>query len=76
VAALKVYARQFSSATGIRVAVKGKYLVDRMPLTHEVAVYRVLQGALSNVMKHSKAQNVSVSVARKQELRIDDGDRR
>lgn len=62
VAALKVYARQFASATGIRVNVTGKNITERMPLTHEVALYRVLQGALSNVMKHSKAQNVRVSV--------------
>jgi signal transduction histidine kinase len=62
VAALRFYAGQFSSATGIKVAVTGEDIIERLPLTHEVALYRVLQGALSNVMKHSKAQNVRVYV--------------
>jgi signal transduction histidine kinase len=68
-AALKFYARQFSSATGIRVAVTGATIAERMPLTDEV-LYRVLQGALSNVMKHSKAQNVNVSVRTTKDSRL------
>jgi signal transduction histidine kinase len=63
--ALKFYARQFSSATGIKVTVAEDPLIERLPLTYEVALYRVLQGALSNVMKHSRAKNVSVSVTKK-----------
>jgi signal transduction histidine kinase len=69
-AALKFYARQFSAATGIRVTVTGENIAERMPLTHEVALYRVLQGALSNVMKHSKAQNVNVSVRASKDFRL------
>jgi len=69
-AALKFYARQFSAATGIKVTVTGENIAERMPLTHEVALYRVLQGALSNVMKHSKAQNVSVSVRISKDARL------
>ena len=33
-----------------------------MPMPHQVALYRILQGALSNVMKHSKAPKVSVTL--------------
>lgn len=69
-AALKFYARQFSAATGIKVTVTGENIAERMPLTHEVALYRVLQGALSNVMKHSKAQNVNVSVRASKDSRL------
>lgn len=63
--ALKFYARQFSSATRIKVTVTGDPIVEHMPLEYEVGLYRVLQGALSNVMKHSKATTVSVSVTSK-----------
>jgi len=70
VAALKFYARQFSSATGITVTVKCENIAERLPLTHEVALYRVLQGALSNVMKHSKARNVNVSVRKSDGSRL------
>jgi len=69
-AALKFYARQFSAATGVRVTVTGENIAERLPLTHEVALYRVLQGALSNVMKHSKAQNVNVSVRASKDSRL------
>jgi signal transduction histidine kinase len=69
---MKFYARQFSSATGIRVTVRAKTSLTGC-LTHQVALYRVLQGALSNVMKHSKAQNVNVLV-RTSKGSIDDGD--
>jgi len=70
VAAFKFYARQLSSATGIKVTVISENVAERLPLTHEVALYRVLQGALSNVMKHSKAQNVSVSVRISKDARL------
>jgi signal transduction histidine kinase len=63
--ALKFYARQFSSATRITVTVTGDPIVEHVPLAYEVGLYRVLQGALSNVMKHSKAKKVSVSVTSK-----------
>jgi signal transduction histidine kinase len=70
VPALKFYARQFSSATGIRVTVRAENISEGMPLTHQVALYRVLQGALSNVMKHSKAQKVSVLVRTRKDSRL------
>jgi len=31
-------------------------------MSHQVALYRVLQGALSNVLKHASAKNVKVSI--------------
>lgn len=60
--AIKSYADQFSSRTKIRVTLQEGYLPEDVPLTHQIALYRLLQGALSNVLKHSQARNVRVSI--------------
>ena len=61
--AIRLYARQFSGRTGIKVHVLDSGLVGRLPHTHERALYRVMQGALSNVLKHSQAENATVTLA-------------
>src|SRR5579862_3196298 len=60
--AIKSYAAQFSSRTRIDVTVQEGYLPENVPLTHQIALYRLLQGALSNVLKHSQARNVRISI--------------
>lgn len=60
--AVKSYAAQFSARTKINVTVHEGYLPDNVPQTHQVALYRLLQGALSNVLKHARAKNVRVSL--------------
>ena len=62
VPAVKLYARQFASRTGIQVTVQDNPLPGGLPQTHETALYRVLQGALSNVVKHANAQNVRIKL--------------
>lgn len=59
VPALKLYARQFAARTGIKVRVEAR-LGAKLPASYEMALYRVLQGALSNVAEHSRASNVRV----------------
>jgi signal transduction histidine kinase len=61
--AIRLYAQQFSGRTGIKVHVADGGVVGRLPRTHERALYRVLQGALSNVLKHSRAENATVTLA-------------
>jgi signal transduction histidine kinase len=61
-AAVKSYARQFSSRTGIQVSVYEGGMPEEIPLSHQIAMYRVLQGALSNVLKHANAKHVKVSI--------------
>ena len=56
----KVYAGQFSARTGIKVEVRGKDILG-MPKVYEAALFRVFQGALSNVAKHSKAKRVQIT---------------
>lgn len=60
--AIRLYARQFSGRTGIKVHVREGGVPGRLPNTHERALYRVLQGALSNVLKHSHAENAIVTL--------------
>ena len=60
--AVKSYADQFSSRTKVHVTVQEGYLPEDVPITHQVALYRLMQGALSNVLKHSQAKNVRISV--------------
>lgn len=60
--ALKLYARQFSARTGVKVRVRDRGLPGRLPPSHETALYRLLQGALSNVLKHAEARSVKVTV--------------
>lgn len=64
--AVKLYARQFGARTGVKVHVRDGGLPARLPATHETALYRLLQGALSNVLKHAGAQGVRVTVSAKE----------
>ena len=60
--AMRSYASQFSARSKIRVALEAGRLPNDIPTTHQVALYRLLQGALSNVLKHASARNVRVSL--------------
>ena len=62
VSAIRLYSRQFSARTGIKATIQDAGVPDTVPSSHEIALYRVFQGALSNVVKHSRAQNVKVVV--------------
>jgi signal transduction histidine kinase len=60
--AVKSYAAQITARTKVNVTVQEGYLPNDVPLTHQIALYRLLQGALSNVIKHSQAKNVRISL--------------
>jgi signal transduction histidine kinase len=62
--ALRLYARQFTSRTGVKVRVLASGTPWKLPSSHETALYRVLQGALSNVLNHARARNVVVTMGR------------
>ena len=59
--AVKLYARQFGTRTGVKVHVRDRGL-PALPSSHETALYRLMQGALSNVLKHARASTVRVTV--------------
>jgi signal transduction histidine kinase len=60
--AIRIYANQFALRTGIEVKVDTSELPDELPPGQETALYRVLQGALSNVLQHSHAKHAKVTV--------------
>jgi signal transduction histidine kinase len=62
--AVKLYARQFTARTAVKVQVRDEGLPPRLPPGHEAALYRLLQGALSNVLKHARARHVKVTFGR------------
>src|SRR5437016_6834996 len=54
--AVRTYTSQFSARTKIAVTLREGYLPENIPMSHQVALYRLLQGALSNVLKHAGAK--------------------
>ena len=60
--ALRNFVRQFSQRTGIRVRLGEPEAPVVLPAGHETALYRILLGALSNVAKHSKAREATVTL--------------
>jgi len=60
--ALRIYSRQFTLRTGIQIQVDEGNLPQDLPSSYETALYRVLQGALSNVVRHSQAKRVTIKL--------------
>ena len=61
-AAIYRYAKDTLEAKGINVMMEftgGEY---RLPAEVEVACFRVAQGLISNILRHSEAKNVSISI--------------
>jgi signal transduction histidine kinase len=58
-----LYTRQFSARTGIGARFDARQLRVSLPLHYETALYKVLQGALSNVAAHSGARHVKISLS-------------
>ena len=59
--ALTNYVEEWSERTKIRADLHSNGLMkERLPRQIETAVYRIVQEALTNVVKHANAQNVSV----------------
>jgi signal transduction histidine kinase len=60
--AIQWQARQFSKRTGIPVNVRIDALPSSLPERHRTCVYRVVQEALTNCARHSKARTIQVRV--------------
>jgi signal transduction histidine kinase len=63
VPAVRLYARQFAKRTGIKVRLDAARLRAKLPARCETALYKVLQGALSNVVAHADAHSVKITLA-------------
>ncbi|UHC19916.1 ATP-binding protein (plasmid) [Methylobacterium currus] len=60
--ALATLLREWSQRHGIRADLEFLGEAARLPAAVETAVYRIVQEALTNVLKHARASTVSVSV--------------
>jgi signal transduction histidine kinase len=63
-AALERLSSSFSEQTGMPVRFESSLGDERLPEEVETALYRIVQEALTNVVKHAQAQSVSVVVGR------------
>jgi two-component system sensor histidine kinase DegS len=59
---LRKYAQDFEERTKIRVRFDVKGTQKRLPSEMEVAIFRLVQESLSNVMKHAQASFVAVEI--------------
>jgi signal transduction histidine kinase len=62
-AALRWYASQVQARSGIPIAVEGEEPCPRLDAAIEMALFRVAQEALTNVLKHARATRVRLSLA-------------
>ena len=65
VAAIKWMAKNFQNRTGIRCKVAVKVADKISDTTRATAIFRIVQEALTNVMRHAAASQVDVSLERK-----------
>lgn len=65
VAAVERLAQTFSEASGIDVQVEARVGQRRLPPDVETTLYRIVQEALTNIVKHAQAQNVSILLVRR-----------
>jgi signal transduction histidine kinase len=66
VAALERLANTFSESTGIAVDLEANLGDERLPGEVETTLYRLVQEALTNVVKHARASHVSVVLVRRE----------
>ena len=64
VPALERLTQGFAEHTGIAVDLEASTISERLPVEIETAIFRIVQEALTNVVKHARAQRVSVLVTR------------
>ena len=60
--ALETYCREFSFRTGIPAIFEADLKLPDMPDVYSITLYRILQEALTNVIKHSQARQVWVEL--------------
>ena len=65
VAALERLTTSFSEQTGIEIDFEASIANERLPEEVEIALYRIVQESLTNVVKHARARHVSILLARR-----------
>jgi len=70
-AAVESYVRSVAEAAGIDAACHAENVAGMLPRESELALYRIVQEALSNVLRHSGASKVSVVLRRSDDKHVD-----
>jgi signal transduction histidine kinase len=65
VPALERLAQSFGEQTGVKVELETRLAAERLPTETETALYRIVQEALTNVVKHAQARHVSILLTTK-----------
>ena len=65
VPALERLAQTFLETSGIQVHLEAQIGEERLPSDVETTIYRIVQEALTNVIKHADAKNVSILLVRR-----------
>jgi signal transduction histidine kinase len=65
VPALQRLVQTFSESSGINVDLESRLAETRLPSEVETTLYRIVQEALTNVVKHAEATNVSILLMRR-----------
>ena len=65
VPALERLTETFGGQTGIGVRFESGLADERLPAEVETALYRIVQESLTNIVKHSRARNISIVLVRK-----------
>jgi signal transduction histidine kinase len=66
VPALERLVQTFSESSGIAVDLEARIREGRLPSDVETTVYRIVQEALTNVVKHAEARKVSILLVRRE----------
>jgi len=64
VPALRAICTEFADRTGVSLKLACKPLTARLPAEGELALYRILQNALSNVERHARARHVAMHLTK------------
>jgi PAS domain S-box-containing protein len=62
--ALQLLAERFGVQTGVRVTFVAQGMAERLPATVEIALYRIVQEALTNAVRHGQAKLVAIQAFR------------
>jgi PAS domain S-box-containing protein len=66
VAAIHSAAEEIAERSNLRVACRLARLRNRLPLEVELALYRIFQEAVANILKHAEAKRITVELAREE----------
>jgi signal transduction histidine kinase len=65
--ALNWHARETSKRTGLNVVVSADDAIDSLPDEHRTCIYRLVQEAVNNAVRHSNARTVEVAVQKERQ---------